>query len=246
MWGSEASYQNCRPHLQRTGLASGYWTLTTWWQSGAGHHFNSRLHCTESKRSGSKFATKDKTTPEYSHFHVCNYMQNTILNNYPNKSTICNFLYSEVNSGKQQINPGKKLKALTSTKLLVIKCWYFNFTFESVISRLKKERHAEINIILPTYKKNIEKRMKQHAIIIFIKFLLYLKKKNPLWRSKSCLLIYKEVSYYLSGSGHNQKSGFKLFKKKFFIFIFLNHRMYLKTKICMDKWTNVFSSTLAR
>lgn len=38
------SYQNWRPHLQRTGLASGYWTLTTWWQSGAGHHFNSRLH----------------------------------------------------------------------------------------------------------------------------------------------------------------------------------------------------------
>lgn len=38
------SYQNWRPHLHLTGLASGYWTLTTWWQSGAGHHFNNRLH----------------------------------------------------------------------------------------------------------------------------------------------------------------------------------------------------------
>ena len=40
----QGTHQNCRPHEQRTGLASGYWTLTTWWQSGAGHHFNSRLH----------------------------------------------------------------------------------------------------------------------------------------------------------------------------------------------------------
>lgn len=46
--------------------------------------------------------------------------------------TILSRLHSQVNSGKLQINP------LTSTKLLVIKCWYFSFTFESVISRLKK------------------------------------------------------------------------------------------------------------
>ena len=43
-WLWLSPYQNCRPHLHLTGLASGYWTLTTWWQSGAGHHFNSRLH----------------------------------------------------------------------------------------------------------------------------------------------------------------------------------------------------------
>lgn len=46
----QPAYQNCRPHLQRTGLASGYCTLTTWWQSGAGHHFNSRLHCRKQNR----------------------------------------------------------------------------------------------------------------------------------------------------------------------------------------------------
>lgn len=36
--------QNWHPHFQRSCLASEYWTFTTWWQSGAGHHFNSRLH----------------------------------------------------------------------------------------------------------------------------------------------------------------------------------------------------------
>lgn len=44
------SHQNWRPHLHLTGLASGYWTFTTWWQSGAGHHFNNRLHLKEQRQ----------------------------------------------------------------------------------------------------------------------------------------------------------------------------------------------------
>lgn len=66
---------------------------------------------------------------------------------------------SKVNSGKLQEKKKKKsgekkkktpqithtkVEALTSTKLLVIKCWYFSFTFESVINRLEKDR---INIV---------------------------------------------------------------------------------------------------
>lgn len=35
---------------------------------------------------------------------------------------------------------------LTSTKLFVIKCWYFNFTLESVISRLEWRQHAHTQI----------------------------------------------------------------------------------------------------
>lgn len=41
-------------------------------------------------------------------------------------------------------------EGLTSTKLLVIKCWYFNFTFESVIRRLLKKTKKCQTKLVPT------------------------------------------------------------------------------------------------
>lgn len=88
-------------------------------------------------------------------------------------------------------------KRLTSTKLFVIKCWYFNFTFESVMRRLQENVNQLLALIALNsvdyfWKKkqncHLKRTLKKHNLLIFqlrmqrlfkyFKIAVILKKKN--------------------------------------------------------------------